>query len=398
LGGEWLLLDNAVSSLPLEEGFHPQRFRERRATELFIRDLVVQLADFLLVVVNDTTVEEQYFLHTLLREDKSHYKQFYILHNFKDVTSLKQLEAKKELVMQNFPGGKETEGFVKQKVCFFWEQYMPVPIYKDDKALHLFIAQDGSAAGQHNDLTFQLLRQMLRDKLVSDSWDFVMRLTEAMSQCAVPFCADPRGVEIVTEKSTRGPSRLLLQLQGDTTVRRNSPGLRLSDPPEFTPPHCVIETEEGMYVLIDLPGVPYDPTEENWAIPTIECHDYEGEEGVRVITLHVQGMRTIQYYSVDNREDIIYHPGCSSPRSIDRHELLVSPEQQCLLGSFSCNIPVPARYAQQIGSVRVQKGVWEIFIPVAAHRIPLAWNPMKEEEAGKLKEKEKENEENKENF
>ena len=95
-----------MSSLPLEEGFHPQRFRERRATELFIRDLVVQLADFLLVVVNDTTVEEQYFLHTLLREDKSHYKQFYILHNFKDVTSLKQLEAKKELVMQNFPGGK----------------------------------------------------------------------------------------------------------------------------------------------------------------------------------------------------------------------------------------------------------------------------------------------------
>ena len=92
------MLDTAGTNAPLGKSDNAsvelEALAQKRATEMFLQELAFSMADVIVVVVNELTWPDQEYLRTLrlkLEQSNKDYKQLFVIHNFVDVKTEKEL-------------------------------------------------------------------------------------------------------------------------------------------------------------------------------------------------------------------------------------------------------------------------------------------------------------------
>lgn len=140
------LLDTAGSHSPVQSASR-NAIEDRKATEFLLQELVFDLSDIIIFVVGDLTWFEQESITELTTRleqcgDKKSFKQLFIVHNWMNVSSVKDFDDWKQRVVELYPGGDKTSGHYNWK-----------------NTRHLFLARDGTPAGhKYNNYTYDTLR------------------------------------------------------------------------------------------------------------------------------------------------------------------------------------------------------------------------------------------------
>jgi len=164
--GSMVFLDTAGTHSPVQ--VHSEdALLDRRATELFVGDLVFDLADYFLVVVQDLTWPDQEFIQGLvlkLNASQKHFKQVIVIHNFRDTEEIEDaLDHWKLQVVKSYPLGEQ----IVRPVTLPDKRTVSAIFYASKAVRHVFIAKENTPAGnEFNQATFQLLKGWLYDIVV----------------------------------------------------------------------------------------------------------------------------------------------------------------------------------------------------------------------------------------
>lgn len=133
-----VFLDTAGQNQPVaaDDG----AIRDRLLSEQFLRDLVVEVSDVIIVVVNQLTLNDQQFLKTLHKmEQKSHTrKSIIVVHNFRDILDMDAVDVLIKKEMLNCAKAKQEVNF--ESKMKWWRE--PLTNFQ-----HIVMASAGSDAG-----------------------------------------------------------------------------------------------------------------------------------------------------------------------------------------------------------------------------------------------------------
>jgi HSP20 family molecular chaperone IbpA/GTPase SAR1 family protein len=158
-----LILDTAGFQSPLvcnEIDSLEQSIALRTASEYFQRDIIYNMADVLIIVLNDLTYSDQSFIYTIsqtLKQQKSN-KKFFIIHNFKDVCDMNEaIELWREQVLSPFKLEEVVNDIYIPNVFRFRSAFNIAY-----KCTHLFMINDNAKNVLQNDATVQFLRNAIQ--------------------------------------------------------------------------------------------------------------------------------------------------------------------------------------------------------------------------------------------
>jgi len=276
--GSLIFLDTAGTHSPVQ--VHSEAaLLDRRATELFIQDLVFDIADYFVVVIQDLTWPDQEYIQALvikLGNSQKHFKQVIVVHNFRDVDNIEEaLDNWKLQVIHSYPLGEQ----ITRPVSLPDNKSVVATFYASKNVRHIFIAKEGSPAGNElNPPAFQLLKGWLYDIVVEAGKE--LRPMEKILESAnlhlknyieegcknIKYCNSETGV-ISLELEDNNCADLKLR---PFTLGWVSPNFETG---EFVPPMDVWTGPEGWICTLDIPGVVQSTIKvvtRNWPVIKIE--------------------------------------------------------------------------------------------------------------------------------
>mmetsp|Transcript_35151 Transcript_35151/g.48010 ORF Transcript_35151/g.48010 Transcript_35151/m.48010 type:complete len:466 (-) Transcript_35151:82-1479(-) len=264
----FVLLDTEGSDSCVEYN----ELQEKRATESFQRELVIELATIVVVVVNRLRRSDQIFLQNLTRslyvnKKTGLLKTLFVVHNFcgtekeEDIDVLIQTEIegvfraqKQSMVLHLERKGVDSE-------AFYWQSMRKTDTYDERKIdiQHFVVAKEGSPAGEKwNDQSVGLIRQLIDasiktrrpPKLVEEIIKFSeFRLPSYLHISSPKLFFDKVAGKITVEGDSHKYKLVELSFNevGTVTSLVSPQGL-------IRPPYNIVETEDYYDIHVDLAG------------------------------------------------------------------------------------------------------------------------------------------------
>jgi HSP20 family molecular chaperone IbpA len=257
--GQMILLDTAGTHAPIQYRSN-DALLDRRATELFLQDVIFDITDYHICVVNDLTWQDQEYIDTLvkkLQETQKQFRQVIVVHNFKGCMDVDDaLDHWKAQVIDSYPDGEE---FIRPMHTPGGE-VAEVRYYVSGNVRHLFIGKEYTPCGERfNEATYALLRGWLRDvvveygktlsplKVVVDSSNkHLMSYIEGNCTVGIDVSKDHNAVIRFT-----GPQDVPIHLR-PFTLGWLSPKI---EPDNFVPLMDKYSYKAGVLYVLELPGV-----------------------------------------------------------------------------------------------------------------------------------------------
>lgn len=155
---------------------------EKLATEQLLSEIILRLAEVLIVVVNEMTWDDQQFIESLSKQLATNERlkfRLIVVHNYKETTSYDEfIEMRNKYVKSCSYGEFEKKTIVGQKD--------PVEVFVTKSApeiLHGFLAKDGSDLGNAmNPLTIQWIQQVCNSTQRVGPAEFVPKLISCATE------------------------------------------------------------------------------------------------------------------------------------------------------------------------------------------------------------------------
>ena len=260
-----------------QDGCVPQEIlREKRATEAFLKELVLELSTMVIIVVNRLKRSDQIYIESVVRglsdprSESGTSKSIYILHNFSLVEKEDDIEVLIKREIEGVCKGEaqemplDTNGAGGTTMMKYWTSvFSSESIQKPVNLLHFVMAKEGSRAGyKYNDLTISLIRKMIHTNISARrEVDFLQEIKEYSERLLPCYLKLPQLMELQdvggflklktegdSPKKSRPEKAQLLDLTFDDTGRVN---LRRSGQ---LPNYNMIETADYYDVHLDLAG------------------------------------------------------------------------------------------------------------------------------------------------
>eukprot|EP01120_Amphizonella_sp_Union-15-10_P016211 TRINITY_DN8475_c0_g1_i1.p1 TRINITY_DN8475_c0_g1~~TRINITY_DN8475_c0_g1_i1.p1 ORF type:complete len:650 (-),score=151.01 TRINITY_DN8475_c0_g1_i1:117-2066(-) len=195
-----IFLDTAGTNSPLMLAHDESTNRlliEKKSTELFLQDLVFAMSDVIIVVVNQLTWPDQEYLEVLqdkLRKSNKEFRQLYVVHNFYDVRTERDLLLMwRKHVLRSYAGSQKTVQVNlengPQPARYF--------VTKGQTVSHVFLANDNSPAGKlWNPRTIELIRTWLKGKHASANKPLPDIIVEHVQRWLGDYCKEVKSVKI----------------------------------------------------------------------------------------------------------------------------------------------------------------------------------------------------------
>ncbi len=205
----FVLLDSAGSYSPVKV-INDLSVAQKEATELFLMDLIFDVADYFICVVNDFTSLDQRYLDKLMRLLQSSSKPFreiIVVHNLKDITNPKVLDhIWKTQVTHIYAGGSLMKTMVAAPNSKGALELRQVDWFKTEFSRHVCLANHDSKLGQTiNPWAISLLKYWLKsvyvpvDRRYSVVKDVVQKATRKLSG----YFQEPISLELVGSESSQ---------------------------------------------------------------------------------------------------------------------------------------------------------------------------------------------------
>jgi len=275
------IIDSAGKQTPVSIGpgeSMESKLKERRATEAFIEDCIVHLANTILVVVNQLQYMDQVYILALLKKIK--HTTVIIVHNFKDAEEIDDLESMVDSDIKGAFNASERSQIVQLRGS---AENIDVKFYKSIRysegnlqkpLLHVVIGRDGKPAGNSvNPGTYQLVYNWLTSdfKNMAQSiniLDSVVQFTNNTLPNYLNYRSRRSNLitleEVMTDPTQKCPAAYNVfgrDLEGNVTLHDNltfheSGALLLHDklPIGYTPTYTLKENADYVFVHIDAPG------------------------------------------------------------------------------------------------------------------------------------------------
>eukprot|EP01121_Diplochlamys_sp_Union-15-3_P013271 TRINITY_DN4095_c0_g1_i1.p1 TRINITY_DN4095_c0_g1~~TRINITY_DN4095_c0_g1_i1.p1 ORF type:complete len:658 (-),score=136.28 TRINITY_DN4095_c0_g1_i1:27-2000(-) len=196
-----IFLDTAGTNSPLQLSSEDRKnsaLVEKKSTELFLQDLVYSLSDVIIVVVNQLTWPDQEYLEVIqekMRKSEKVAKQLYVVHNFSDVKTERDLLLMwRKYVLRSYVGTQKTVqiniGGKAETARYF--------VTRGQNITHVFMANDQSPAGKMwNPRTIELLRTWLKGKHSTTNKPLPELIIEQTQHWLKTYCRQITNVSIV---------------------------------------------------------------------------------------------------------------------------------------------------------------------------------------------------------
>eukprot|EP00164_Ancoracysta_twista_P006196 GFYU01008587.1.p1 GENE.GFYU01008587.1~~GFYU01008587.1.p1 ORF type:complete len:626 (-),score=141.67 GFYU01008587.1:72-1949(-) len=328
-GTHLIIIDTAGSYSPVKV-VNDLSVVEKEASELFLLELIFELADYFICVVNDFTSLDQRYLDRLSRNLQNSTKDFrevIVVHNLKEVTSADVLSHMwKTQVTYIYGSGKVHR--TKVAALPFDSNILiekHVEWFKTDYTRHICLANDDAPLGaEMNPWAFSLLRYWLKAVFVPVDRKFSV-VESVLHFCNIKlsnYFKTPVKLNLV-DGANKWEKYIRSETQTDEPLRLpqvsiDASGIMLTRPDSFMP--AVDITKGDQYrIYMDIPGL----SRENIALSR-----------QNVVTI-VKGARPPPY---DENSDII-----------ERRERKY--------GEFTMTFRIPEHYERKWSSITVENGV-----------------------------------------
>jgi len=259
----------------------------KKATENILQDIEFGLADILVYVVNEITWNDQQAIQALTNmmdpkntgkalRKKTNLRNLVVIHNFKEVSDSKELDK----MITKYVTDIYKQSISIKEVVGPTGEVIKCKVFENttEKLLHLFLAKEGSEAGNHqNPATFGYLQTLIRVSTGSENREDSF-LTEFRKLChhkLDEYFKDFNDSGLYYDRKTK---KLLFRLEnrnlnnkdhvGDVkSVNENAPLRLIRDKLEFdgivmklgsknlfNPPMLVMSREEGLYIFLEIAG------------------------------------------------------------------------------------------------------------------------------------------------
>mmetsp|Transcript_29668 Transcript_29668/g.40989 ORF Transcript_29668/g.40989 Transcript_29668/m.40989 type:complete len:488 (-) Transcript_29668:85-1548(-) len=267
----FVLLDTEGSDSCVPEN----QIEEKRATESFQRELVLQLATIVVVVVNRLRRSDQVYIKSVIKNlcqqqsDPHDMKSLYIVHNFvgtakvEDVDKLINQEvegtfkAKRESLLVSGIGGEAT----------FWQSKQKAPTADEHTVTlqHFVVAEEGTEAGDKwNKQSFKLIHQLIEGAYASKREIRIIPEVISFAEQRLPHYVRYQNPQLEFTDACK------IQLKGDFPKEKPELTLMSFDPAGFLlsvsnsngtirPPVNIVETGHYYDVTLSLCGLQEPP-------------------------------------------------------------------------------------------------------------------------------------------
>jgi len=272
---------------------------------MFMQELAFSFADVMIVVVSELTWPDQEYLKILqqkLQNSSKEYKQLFVVHNFFDISDEKDLIGMwRKYIVSNQTGNINEQKLHDGSNGIYFREILP---QKSFPTFHFFLGKEGTPAGNKwNNKTYEMLRTFIYGRIVKDKKPMLDILIENVNYALNLYCKQPQpakvevnknyetekeqipepyeNAELVMEKNESGIEEVKysewikapkiidpklachfkLIADGDVSLKAdkvNFDGFRIlliRKENQFDPPkHDVLRLDNGMCVLVDLPG------------------------------------------------------------------------------------------------------------------------------------------------
>ncbi len=341
-GTRFILLDSEGSYSPVRVS-NELSVVEKEVTELFLQELIFELADYFLCVVNDFTSLDQRYLDKITRNlqaSKKDFREVIVVHNCKEVVDEDTLRHVWETQVTAIYGTGTTQSTMVAASDPISGKLVEKTVgwFKTPFSRHVLLANADSDLGEQlNPWAFSLLRYWLKSVFVPVSREFSvvdavvhysnLKLQQhfkthpqlQLVRHETPAAADGAGgSEAYYIKScSNAPEQLKLH-----QVSVDASGIMLARPDSYLPPVDIIRDVDGTYVIyIDVPGM---------------CREDIKLSRQNVVTI-VKGTRESDHTDLD------------IATTVTRHERRT--------GDFTLTFRIPTEYRRKWDSAVVENGV-----------------------------------------
>eukprot|EP01103_Thecamoeba_quadrilineata_P005597 TRINITY_DN15371_c0_g1_i1.p1 TRINITY_DN15371_c0_g1~~TRINITY_DN15371_c0_g1_i1.p1 ORF type:complete len:511 (+),score=92.78 TRINITY_DN15371_c0_g1_i1:40-1533(+) len=230
-GKHLVLIDSAGLNSPIKINPSTNSVQEKEAEEMFMQDIIFEIADLFIYVVNEITWREQIQLHHFtqrLKESNKSFKQVFVVHNFKNSNDNGELwKLWKEQVLHNYQTSNVTEQHLNttaENPTTSQIEERPVPFLAAESMSqrHFFIGNENSdSANLFNPWSYALIRSSLC-LVVAENWrfDLVERLRIACVKY-LPAYVEPKELDVVVERD-EASSHLVMRPRKPISIKTSS--------------------------------------------------------------------------------------------------------------------------------------------------------------------------------
>ena len=247
-----------------EKEVFEEKYREHKATELFIQNYIIFNSNILIIVVGSLTLSEQKLLiniKNLLRKVKR--KMFiFVIHNLKEFTSVNQVKDyinDKLLKSSSF-------NLLRPIVCFNFNKITGESFYErkeneeDPHIIHLIYANEDSNAGKYyNKYTLDIIENCYLSLYDYKPYDIVESIKEAFIKISEDILETSEKDEKITKESFIDDNPELIKLKNEKEIILkkflfDEIKFNFSEKNDFVPKYNVYTKDNKIIIKVEVPG------------------------------------------------------------------------------------------------------------------------------------------------
>ena len=172
--------------------------KDKKFTEIFIQDFIIQKSNILIVVVDQLTFSEQKLINRL--KYNPNYDKLFVIHNTQFFEDIETIEAHIENVVKKSIFSNLEKGYMifdtntnndnKDSAFYYKEKVIGKSNKENSKQeiIHLFMAKEGSKAGNYfNKQTIDFIRNKMRSETRPKIFDVIKEVKSFLSECSYQY-------------------------------------------------------------------------------------------------------------------------------------------------------------------------------------------------------------------